>query len=156
MRSDIERKRRYGLGESEASGAGVGTGIYDSSAKANIYKTLAAAAETSLRVGQNVIADASFLKHEDRQSFRDLAKRIDVDFIIVDAHAVPDELLRRVRSRKRRASDASEADNNVLQYQYDHSDSLDAEELQSTVAVATDADVDLGAIVEKIGGAMRQ
>ncbi len=156
VRSDIERKRRYGLGESAASGAGVGTGIYDSSAKADIYKTLAAAAETSLRVGQNVIADASFLKREDRQGFRALAQRIDADFIIVDSHAAPDELLRRVQSRKRKASDASEADVNVLQYQYAHSDPLDAGEIQSTIAVATDADVDVSAIVGKIRDTMRQ
>ncbi|MDH3552936.1 MAG: AAA family ATPase [Gammaproteobacteria bacterium] len=156
VRSDIERKRRYGLEESEASGAGVGTGIYEASSKADIYKTLAAAAETSLRLGQHVIADASFLGRQDRRRFQKLAKSLDATFVIVDVQAGPDELAQRLQQRRRDASDASEADATVLDYQYEHSDPLDAAELQSTIVVATDADVDVRAIVEKISGATRQ
>jgi aminoglycoside phosphotransferase family enzyme/predicted kinase len=155
VRSDIERKRVYGLEETEQSGARVGKGIYDPHARTSIYQVLAAAAEEALRLGQNVIVDASFLNNEDRQHFRALAKRLKVDFVIVDTCAEPDELLRRMRLRQRDASDASEADASVLQYQFEHAEPLSSKELEWTVTVATDTDIDVGAVVEQIGAARR-
>lgn len=155
VRSDIERKREYGLEETEGSGAPVGKGIYDPRARSDIYESLAAAAETSLRLGQHVIADASFLHRKDRQRLQVLAKRLDADFIIVDTRAETDELLRRVQLRQRDAGDASEADADVLQYQFENADPLDAEELAWTIAVATDGDVNACTVMEQIGAARR-
>jgi predicted kinase len=150
VRSDVERKRLYGLDETERSGASAGKGIYDLRARTHIYESLAAAAEASLRIGQHVIVDAAFLNGEDRQCFRKLAKRLDADFVIVDVCAEPDELRRRVQLRQRDESDASEADANVLQYQYESAEPLDADELERTVVVKTDAEADVGAIVSQI------
>ena len=155
VRSDIERKRVYGLEENERSGARVGKGIYDPHARTSIYQVLAAAAEVSLRLGQNVIVDASFLNNEDRQHFRALAQRLNVDFVILDTFAKPDELLRRVRLRQRDASDASEADTNVLHYQFENAVPLGSKELEWTITVATDTDIDVGAVVEQIAAARR-
>ena len=152
VRSDIERKRRYDLAETGRSGAGIGKGIYNPRARASIYEELAAAAETSLRLGQHVIVDASFLQRKDRQHFQALAKRLDADFVIVDTRAEPDELLRRVQLRQRGTSDASEADANVLRYQYENAEPLDAEELEWTIAVTTDAEVNVGTVVRQIAG----
>ena len=150
VRSDIERKRHYGLAETDGSGAHVGKGIYDRSARTRIYETLATAAESSLRIGQHVIVDAAFLNRGDRQHFQVLATRLDANFVIIDVHADPDELLRRVQLRQRDAGDASEADVNVLQYQYENAEPLDAEELEWTIAVTTDAEVDVGTVVRQI------
>jgi len=154
LRSDIERKRRHGLEMTEASGAGVGKGMYAPRARSDIYAVLAMAGETLLQAGQHVIADASFLNRQDRRQFEYLARRFGADFIIVDVGAETEELLHRVRLRKRHASDASEADENVLQYQYDNAQPLSADELQRTVSVATDDEVDAGAVTEKIIGAL--
>ncbi len=151
VRSDIERKRRYGLAETEASGAAVGEGIYESHARTDIYDALASATEISLRLGQHVIVDASFLDREIRQRFRALAQRLDADFVIVDVRAEPDELMRRVQLRQLGASDASEAGANVLQYQYEKANALDAEEFEWTIAVTTDAGVDADSVVRRIG-----
>ena len=71
-----------------------------------------------------------------------MAKRLNADFLIVDTCAEPDELLRRVRRRQRDAGDASEADANVLQYQFENAEPLSSEELEWTVTVATDAGID--------------
>ncbi|MDH3612383.1 MAG: AAA family ATPase [Gammaproteobacteria bacterium] len=155
VRSDIERKRLYGLRETEKSGASVGKGIYDPRARTGIYGALADAAETLLRLGQHVIVDASFLNRDDRQLFQILANRLDADFVIVAARAEPDELRRRVQIRQRDVRDASEADTDVLQYQYEHADPLVAEELEWTIDVATDADIDADRIVEQIVAARR-
>jgi len=150
VRSDIERKRRHGLAETESSEAGVGQGIYDPRARSDVYESLAAYAAILLQAGQSVIADASFLNRRNRQCFRDLAQSQHADFVIVDAQAEPAELERRLRRRLHDAGDASEADSKVLQYQYEHADALDAEELLSAIVVATDAEVDASRIVERI------
>jgi len=155
VRSDIERKREYGLEETEQSDARVGKGIYDPHARRNIYETLAAAAEVSLRLGQNVIVDAAFLNHEDRQHFQALAKRLKADFVIVDTLAESDELLRRVRLRQHDAGDASEADASVLRYQFESAEPLGSEELEWTIAVATDTGIDAETVVEQIAAARR-
>jgi len=155
VRSDIERKRKHGLAETEGSGARAGEGIYAPHARVSIYDALADAAEFSLRLGQDVIVDASFLNHSDRQHFHALAKRISVGFVMVDTSAESDELLRRIRFRQRDASDASEADANVLQYQFEHAEPLGSKELEWTITVATDTDIDVGAVVEQIGAARR-
>ena len=155
VRSDIERKRVYGLEEDERSGARVGKGIYDPHARRNIYETLAAAAEVSLRLGQNVIVDAAFLNCEDRRHFQTLAQRLNADFIIVDTCAEPDELLRRVRLRQHEAGDASEADANVLRYQFENAEPLVSEELEWTITVATDTGIDADTVVEQITAARR-
>jgi hypothetical protein len=55
-----------------------------------------------------------------------------------------------VQLRQQDAGDASEADANVLQYQVENADPLDAEELEWTIAIATDAEVDVGAVVSYI------
>lgn len=151
VRSDLERKRSFGLEETEASGAGVGSGIYESRARMEVYESLAAAAETSLRARQHVIVDASFLRRDDRQHFLELAKRLEADFVIVDVCAEPDELLRRVQLRQRDANDPSEADAGVLRHQYQISDPLDAAELTRTITVRTDENVDADSVLAKIG-----
>lgn len=156
IRSDIERKRHYGLAEAEKSGAGVGTDIYEPRARSGVYEVMAAHAVVALRAGQNVIADASFLSRKDRQRFRDLARSLDAGFVILDAQAAADELVRRVQQRQSDASDASEADSRVLQYQYEHADALDADELRSTVAVATDAAVDANRLTAEILASAQQ
>lgn len=150
VRSDIERKRHYGLAETETSGAGVGTDIYEPRARSEVYEELADHAAISLRAGQNVIADASFLSRRDRRRFQDLAQSLDAGFVILDVQTEADELARRVQQRQRDASDASEADSRILKYQYEHAEALDARELQSAIVVTTDADVDVKQLAARI------
>lgn len=153
VRSDIERKRSYAMTETERSASDVGKGIYEPRARSDIYEALATAAITSLKAGQHVIADASFLNRNDRQRFRDLAVKLGADFVIVDVRAEPDELRRRLRSRQRDGRDASEADVDVLRYQYDNADPLDPAEFNETIAVATHNKIDAEVIVKQIGRA---
>ena len=85
-----------------------------------------------------------------------MAKELDSKFLIIDVRAEPDELLRRLERRKHDARDASEADVHVLRYQYERADPLDAEELEWTIAVATDADVDADIDADVLAEQIRQ
>jgi aminoglycoside phosphotransferase family enzyme len=150
VRSDIERKREFGLEETQSSGSAAGEGIYQERARRDIYTTLAAVAETVLGIGQDVIVDASFLAREDRQRFQALAQQLDADFIVVSTTAETGELRRRLQRRKQNQNDPSEADAGVLQYQFDHAIALSEAEREHTIAVATDGEVDVDAVVGRI------
>ena len=150
IRSDIERKRLQGLDEQESSASGVGAGIYEPGARRDIYVKLAELAETLLLAGHQVIVDASFLDRQDRRRFRTLAERLDCGFAIVDLRADRDSLERQLCERGRAGGDASEADADVLRYQFEHADPLDESEVAAALVVDMDAAVDADAVTRTI------
>ena len=150
VRSDIERKRRLGLAETASSESQPGGGAYTVRARAEVYESMMEIIDGLIEAGFNVIADASFLMHRDRQLLEAVASRSDLVVVWIDASADNDELLRRLQRRAAVRDDPSEADTGVLDYQYKHADPLTAEELKHTVLVATDHQVDPGAIIKSI------
>ncbi len=121
LRSDVERKRLYGFAPDAASG---GT-IYGLDATARTYGRLEDLARAALADGFAVIADAAFLKREERDRFRRLAADCGVPFAILACEAPADELRRRLRAR---TGDASEADVAVLEKQLAWAEPLTEEE----------------------------
>jgi predicted kinase len=117
VRSDVERKRAYGLAASARTGAGIGEGLYAGDATSATYARLAALAQAIVEGGFPAVADATFLKREQRDRFRALAARLHAGFAIADFQA-PEAVLRaRVQQRERAAADASEAGLAVLEHQ---------------------------------------
>jgi aminoglycoside phosphotransferase family enzyme/predicted kinase len=110
LRSDVERKRLFGLAPDAESG---GT-IYGAEASVRTYGRLAELARGALADGFSVIVDAAFLRRAERSAFRDLAQSMDVPYAILACEAPADELRRRLSAR---AGDASEADAAVLNQQ---------------------------------------
>ena len=150
VRSDIERKRLYGLAEDESSKSAIGAGIYSATAKSDVYEALAVAARKLLQSGHNVIADAAFLSRNERQRFSELASDAGSDLIIVDARASEEELERRVDTRGRNAAGPSEADLDVLRYQRENADTLTEAELLRTIVIDTDKIFDPGRVIERL------
>lgn len=150
VRSDIERKRLFGLSERASSHSGPGQGIYAKAANANVYEHLADSARHLLLAGFDVIVDASFLHRQDRQMIESLGEELDLPLVIVDTNADEEELVRRLRDRQLGAKDASEADSNVLRYQVGTADPLDPVERRRTVLVRTDEAVDADEVVKRI------
>lgn len=107
FRSDVERKRLFGLAPDAASG---GT-IYTPEATRRTYARLAELAELAIRAGWSAIVDAAFLKRAERESMRALAGRLGVPFAIFAPQASREELFRRLALR---SGDASEATTEVL------------------------------------------
>ena len=110
IRSDVERKRLFGLGTLESSRARVGD-IYSPEATRRTYARLHELARELLAAGFPVIVDAAFLKREERETFRKLAQSMSVPFAIASLHAGDSMLRERIRQRR---NDASEADVAVL------------------------------------------
>ena len=117
LRSDVQRKRLFGLARSASSGSGVGTGLYAADAHARTYAHLREQAAMLLQAGWSVVVDAAFLKRADRDVFRALAQQWGAAFSILAPQATPGQLRQRILARGAAGQDASEATLAVLAQQ---------------------------------------
>ena len=138
IRSDVERKRLFGLSALQSSTAHAGGGIYDAAATRATYAALHAAACTALESGWPTIVDAAFLKHSERSEFSGLAASLGVPFSIIDCRASVPVLYQRVAERRSRRDDASEADTAVLGRLLEVAEPLEADEQGALLAVDTE------------------
>ncbi|MDQ3059568.1 MAG: AAA family ATPase [Pseudomonadota bacterium] len=111
LRSDVERKRLFGLAMLENSGA-KGMDLYTRDATARTYAQLFQTARLALQAGYPVILDAAFLHSAERHAALALAGELGVAFFIVDCKAPPQVLRERLLARQ---GDASEANAAVLE-----------------------------------------
>lgn len=110
LRSDVERKRLFGLGMLEDSRSH-GLDLYHPEATARTYEYLFATARSLLQAGWPVMLDAAFLLRAERARAQALAQDLGVPYAILDCQAPPEVLRQRLRAR---TADASEADVDVL------------------------------------------
>jgi len=110
IRSDVERKRLFGLAPDAASGGA----IYTPAVTLRTYARLGELAELALGAGWSTIVDAAFLKRAERDAFYTLARRLGVPCTLIAPNAAPEELERRVAGR---SGDTSEATVAVLRQQ---------------------------------------
>jgi len=129
LRSDVQRKRLFGLAPLAHSGAGLRQGIYAPDAHARTYAHLREQAAMLLRAGWSVVVDATFLRHAERAAFRALAQELGVGFGILAPQASPAQLRERIAVRQALGRDASEATLEVLAQQMQDLEPLTADEL---------------------------
>jgi len=141
LRSDVERKRLYGLGALQRS-AGQAIDIYTPEATRRTFAHLATCARAALQAGYPVIVDAAFLRHAERQAFRSLAAELHVPFTILDCRASEAQLRQRVAERDAGRADASEATLDVLERQFAFQEPLDASERAIALEVDTETPPD--------------
>ncbi|MDH4048216.1 MAG: AAA family ATPase [Gammaproteobacteria bacterium] len=137
IRSDLQRKSLFGMHELEKSGSPVAQGIYAPEADVAVYRRMSELAETVLCSGHNVILDATYLHLADRENAIEIARASGVSAVIVQTRAPDDELRRRIASRARRGSDASEADLAVLEHQLQSLQPLTDEERRHSITLDT-------------------
>lgn len=150
VRSDLERKRLFGLEERAESGADIGAGIYAPTATDRTYDILASCAEDGLQSGFDMIVDATFLARARRDRFRDLADLRGARLCILECTAPADTLRERVVERQKAGADASEATLDVLERQLETAEPLEADELRTSVRIDTAKPIDLDALAEQI------
>ena len=117
VRSDVERKRLFGLDETARAAAAPGEALYHPAASERTYRRLAELAALIVEAGFPVIVDATFLKRDQREAFQALAKRLGVPFLILHCHAPLPLLCRWISERQAAGTDASDADLAVLEHQ---------------------------------------
>ena len=149
VRSDIERKRCFGLAETASSKSDLATGIYASDVSENVYALLNAVAEILLAAGHNVILDASFLHVAQRSAALNTAKRTGSSYLLLQTVADEAILRTRILARRKKNIDASEADINVLEFQLKDREPLTDEEQQLTIRCESEG-IDATRIAEHI------
>ncbi len=129
LRSDVERKRMAGLPSHERAAVH----CYSPAATAAVYQRLADLAQAVLQSGFSVIADATFLKREQRARFGAIADACGVPWRILDCQAPPEVLRERVRQRAKTGGDPSDATIEVLELQLLADEPLDAQECERRI-----------------------
>lgn len=136
VRSDVERKRLFGL----APAADSGGSIYTPEATRRTYARLHAVARIAVAAGVPVVIDAASLRRSERGALRDLARELGAHFLLVVCDAPFDVLRTRVGARAAAAADASEADLPVLERQIGWREPLAPGELANAALVDTAVD----------------
>lgn len=137
LRSDVERKRLFGLSPL-ADSASIPGGIYTPEASERTRARLLELARQLLDSGFLIIVDATFLARDWRGPFQALANESHTPWCIVSPQVAPDLLRQRVARRQEQGRDASEAGLPVLEAQLQGRTPLDPVELRHTVAPTPD------------------
>ena len=141
IRTDVERKRLYGMSAATRSGSAVDAGLYAPDATERTYRRALALAEGVAAAGRIAIVDGTFLRRWQRDLFRARASELGIPFAIIAFAAGETALRARIAERAARATDASEADLAVLDRQMRSQEPLGADE--RALAIAFDAEAPL-------------
>ena len=153
VRSDVERKRLFGLQGLDDASSRPGEGIYAPDATQRTYERLLALAAHSLDAGYPTIVDATFLRERERDAFREAARARGVPFAILHCHAEAGVLRERVAARRAGRGDASDADLAVLERQLSGREPLRDDERRVAIEVDTARPLDVDAIAARwLGG----
>lgn len=120
IRSDVVRKRLFGLRPDETSAEALRPTLYSETVSAQTFQAMREQVETLLQLGYPVIVDATFIKHATRTPFLELAQKLQLPVAILSCEAPPSILEDRIRQRQAQASDPSEADIDVMHNQLAH------------------------------------
>ena len=150
LRSDVERKRLFGLDPEARTATSPNSGIYFAQATDWTYQRLRRLADRVLRCGYDVLVDATFLTRERRRSFRELARARGAGFVVLGLSAPVEELRRRVTRRLAEGCDASEASLAVLERQLSVCEHLDAAEQAEAVEIDSTNPPDFNEILTRM------
>lgn len=117
LRSDVERKRLFGLPAEARTDSANRHKIYSADASQRTFHHLLITAKKLCQSGFSVIIDATFLKQAHRQPFQALAKELNIPFVLLHFHAEEQQLHQWIKKRAEVGTDASEATIEVLQQQ---------------------------------------
>jgi aminoglycoside phosphotransferase family enzyme/predicted kinase len=140
LRSDVERKRLYGLAPTARPDAAAASNppLYSQQATQRTYARLVELAGGLLGAGLSVVIDAASLKQAERRSFQALAQQMGAGFVMLECCA-PDAVLReRISARQAAGQDASDATLAVLTLQQRIREPLAAAELAQAQQLDTD------------------
>jgi len=150
VRSDVERKRLFGLRADESSRSGLKAGIYSREASERTYAHLKKLARHILAAGYSCIVDATFLRRDQRAPFLSLADERDVPVRILEFRTDRSVLEKRVTERAEAGRDASEADLAVLAGQLESIEPLSDEEREKCITVDSDEPVSGDALAKRV------
>lgn len=155
LRSDVERKRLFGLSANQSSGSTLHRGIYDDRTSDRTFERLAELAGRVLAAGFPVIVDATFILSARRRPFARLAAAMNVPFVILHCHADDAVLEARIARRRSARTDASEADIDVMRRQKQLVQALDTSEQRAAIAIDAGDEASLTRALDRLAALSR-
>jgi len=137
IRSDLERKRLFGLPAQARAKSAVEAGIYTPEASDRTYVHLLRLAATILDAGYSPLVDATFLTASRRSPFLELAAVKNYPCTILELTAPEETLRERILKRETEGLDPSEASVAVLDAQLASEEPLTEEEQALSVRIDT-------------------
>ena len=134
LRSDVERKRYFSLNSGASDAPQMLGKLYCDITNRATYSQLGRVARQVLGAGYSVVVDATFLLAEERATFQRLAENMEVEYRILDCQADEPTLRQRIRDRTFRGNDPSDADESVLDRQFEFQEPLTKDELVYVVS----------------------
>jgi aminoglycoside phosphotransferase family enzyme/predicted kinase len=153
IRSDVERKRLFGLSPDARTASAPRAGIYNAEGVQRTYVRLVELARDILGNRYSVLVDATFLKAAQRKPFQRLAAELGCRFTILALDAPEAILRRRVSERMALAIDASEAGLAVLDLQLATRERLQENERPNAIYLNTAEPLRLDALLQALAGA---
>lgn len=147
LRSDVERKRLFGLGPLDHSKSPTGGNLYTEDATLQTYQRLASLAGDLLRAGLPVIVDAASLKESERSLLASVAENLGLPFALIHCEAPEDTRREWIRNRSGDASEATEA---LLSEQQAWFEPLTTDEKTHTIHLHTDQEHVAEAVADRI------
>jgi hypothetical protein len=135
LASDIERKRLAGLDPLDHSGSEPGGGIYTPDMGRKTYARLLELCREVISAGYVAVADATFLKREQRRPFEELAHELGVPFLILEMRTPVELLKQRIIERLQRSDDPAEATVEILESQLASAEPLQPAESRQALVV---------------------
>ena len=142
IRSDVERKRLFGLTALADSKALTDADIYSEEATHRTYARLQELARKIIAAGFTVIIDAAFILRSERETFRALALELGVPFVIAHVETDAALLAERLALRSSQRKDPSEADISVVKKLQVVQEPLQQHEREVAVTFCNDGDID--------------
>lgn len=140
VRSDVVRKRLAGLGPlARPASAEEVNRLYSPAHTAAVYAAVAAEAERILADGRTVVVDATFLRRDDRERLRAVARATGATVLWIHCDAAPATIHARLRARAARDDDPSDATPAIADDQARRAEPFAADELPHLI-VTTDED----------------
>jgi len=147
LRSDVERKRLFGLALEERSDKNQSGEIYGRDANRDTFEKLEQLARLVLAAGFAVLVDATFLRREERDQFQRCARAMSVPFRILSVEVSETVARERIHKRQQAGNNASEAGLEVLAQQLQLLESLTPAEQDFVLQINNDGALDTGDIL---------
>ncbi len=133
IRTDVERKRAFGIPSAHHVAGVESDRLYGADATRQTYERVQQLARHVVSAGFVVIVDGTFLQRRHRDHFQALSAELGIPFVVIAFEADESTLRERIVKRHRQANDASDADLAVLEQQLQSHAAFDPDEAPSII-----------------------
>lgn len=149
LRSDVERKRLFGIPADQSAAAAPGSGIYGSEAGRRVYRRLAELTRQVLQAGFSAIVDAATLQRWQRETLTAAAESLQLPTAILVCQVPEPQIREWLRQRHAHGGDPSDADERVLDSQLQQLESPSPTEAAS-LTVSSQLPVDAEQLAQRL------